>query len=276
MTKLTGFLQLRRGVLEHVKDGRLSHMDALTLIYIATQADTRTGVWSGSAGALAGELALSPRNARRILERLTNGKYITRFPVPGRHVCYPILVHKFLVTDGEHKGQHLNALDSDSPTDLTYIRSEQESEQICQHTAPQKRIENREERKRQNPAAKPAPPSDPRHKLAVDLCFEAYRAKYGTTPTWGSREGTTLRRFVKEHPSIRAEEIAGRYRNFLYSTERYHAEKHGSLCHLLSNFDVFADGSIHKSTQKGASFGKTRVDPDQRTLENLRAAGLLD
>jgi hypothetical protein len=105
MAKFAGYLQLRRGIFEHVKDGRMSHMDAVAFIYIASQADTRTGVWNGSASSLAGELAFSPRNARRLIERLSDSGYIKRFPVHGRHVCYPILVNKFIVTDGEHKGQ---------------------------------------------------------------------------------------------------------------------------------------------------------------------------
>jgi hypothetical protein len=126
-------------------------MDALILIYIATQADTRTGVWNGSAGALAGEIALSSSNARRILERLTEGRYIRRFPVPGRHVCYPILVHKFLVTDGEHKGQLLNAFESASPTELRYMPSEPEYEQTREHSVSQKRIETRERRRNPSP-----------------------------------------------------------------------------------------------------------------------------
>lgn len=150
MAKFGGYLQLRRGIFEHVKDGRMSHMGAVAFIYIASQADTRTGVWNGSASSLAGELAFSPRNARRLIERLSDSGYIKRFPVPGRHVCYPILVNKFIVTDGEHKGEQLNALESIGPNHLKYTWGEQECAQTGEHkgqdSASQKRIENREVR----------------------------------------------------------------------------------------------------------------------------------
>lgn len=125
MSRGTGFFPLRRGLWEHLRDGRLNHLEALAFIYICTQADTRTGVWIGSAGALAGELNLKPRTARDLIENLTTKTYLTRFPVPGRHVCYPILVHKFLITNGEHSGEQLNAIDSASPTDLVHFPREQ-------------------------------------------------------------------------------------------------------------------------------------------------------
>jgi hypothetical protein len=155
--KETGFAQIRRGIWEHVRDGRMSLSDYAVYSYIISQADTRTGIWQGSAGALAGELCVSPRLARRFLERLSKGDYIKRFPVPGKHACYPILVHKFLLTNGEHKGEQLNALSSASPVDLRYFPSEQVGEQMGEHVSSQKRSENREERKTPHPASAAAP-----------------------------------------------------------------------------------------------------------------------
>jgi len=153
MSKEYGFLQLRRGVFEHVRDGRMSLFDYAIHSYITSQADTRTGVWMGSAGALAGELSLSPRQARRFLERLSQGEYIKRFPVPGKHVCYPILVHKFAVTDGAHRGEQLNATASTSPFDLRYFssehRGEQGGEQGGEHVSSQKILETKDKRKKQ-------------------------------------------------------------------------------------------------------------------------------
>jgi hypothetical protein len=143
--KATGFAQIRRGIWEHLRDGRLTLSDVAVYTYIISQADTRTGIWQGSAGALAGELSISPRLARRFLERLSRGDYIKRFPTPGKHVCYPILVHKFLLTNGEHKGEQLNALSSLSPVDLQYFPGEQIGEQMGEHVSSQKRSEKREE-----------------------------------------------------------------------------------------------------------------------------------
>lgn len=133
MTRDAGFFQLRRGIWEHVRDGRLSLQDVAVHQYIASQADTRTGVWNGSAGALSGELCISARMARRFIERLTRGGYIRRFPVPGRHICYPILIHKFLIVDGEHKGEQLNAIGSKSPDELEYFAGEHMGELEGEH-----------------------------------------------------------------------------------------------------------------------------------------------
>lgn len=145
MSKENGFLQLRRGLWEHVRDGRMSHREALAFIYITSQADSRTGIWKGFAKSLAGELTIPERTARDLLEKMEHGDYIRRFAVPGRHVCYPILIHKFPITQGEHIGEHLNALESMSPTDLTYFCREQnvepDVEHSVEHGAAQKRSE---------------------------------------------------------------------------------------------------------------------------------------
>jgi len=58
LSKENGFVPLRRGLWEHVRDGRMSLTEAATFIYICSQADTRNGIWNGSAGALAGELGI--------------------------------------------------------------------------------------------------------------------------------------------------------------------------------------------------------------------------
>ena len=151
MSKENGFLPLRRGLWEHVRDGRMSITEALAFIYICSQADTRTGIWKGCSKSLSGELGIPERTARDVLEKMEHGDYIRRFAVPGRHICYPILIHKFLITQGEHNGEHLNAKESTTPADLRYISREQGVEQGVEHSvehgAAQRRSEKREERK---------------------------------------------------------------------------------------------------------------------------------
>jgi hypothetical protein len=122
----------------------MSSTQALAFIYIGTQADTRNGIWKGSAKSLSGELGIPERTARDVLEKMEHSDYIRRFAVPGRHTCYPILVHKFLITNGEHSGKQLNALESLSATDLAYFpreeRVERDGEHGVEHSAAQKRI----------------------------------------------------------------------------------------------------------------------------------------
>jgi hypothetical protein len=150
MARDMGFFQLRRGIWEHVRDGRMTITEALALIYIGTQADTRNGIWKGSAKSLSGELGISERTARDVLEKMEHGDYIRRFTCPGRHSCYPILVHKFLITNGEHNGEQLNALASTSPVDLAHFPREESVERNGEHSvkrgAAQKRSETVEEK----------------------------------------------------------------------------------------------------------------------------------
>lgn len=156
MSKENGFIQRRRGIWEHVRDGRLSLQDVAVHEYMSSQADTRSGVWRGSAGALSGELCISTRMGRRFIERLERGGYIRRFPTPGKHVCYPILIHKFQPTNGEHKGEQLDAINSISPTDLRYVpieHGEQQGEQRGEDVTSQKRIEKRNRRVKQEARA---------------------------------------------------------------------------------------------------------------------------
>src|SRR6267142_3286351 len=122
--KENGFAPIRRGLWEHVRDGRMSPFECLAFVYICSQADTRTGIWKGSAGALVGELGFKPRTARDLLERLQHGDYIRRFATAGSRFCYPILVHKFPITQGEHNGELLDALNSLSSIELRYLREE--------------------------------------------------------------------------------------------------------------------------------------------------------
>jgi hypothetical protein len=142
----------------------MSVTEALAFIYICSQADTRLGVWKGSAKSLSGELGLTERTARDVLEKMEHGDYIRRFAVPGRHICYPILIHKFPITQVEHYGEHLNALESLSPTDLRYFSREQTGEHSVEHGAAQRRREKREQIKKQkieSTRASQAPPSHP-------------------------------------------------------------------------------------------------------------------
>jgi hypothetical protein len=153
MSKQNGFVPIRRGLWEHLRDGRMSPLASLAFIYICSQADTRMGIWKGSAGALAGELGLLPRTARDALEGLEHGDYIRRFLRTGERFCYPILVRKFPLTQGEHNGEVVDALSStfsDGCLDLKYFPCEVDGEvHVEVHGevgASQRRSENREKR----------------------------------------------------------------------------------------------------------------------------------
>jgi hypothetical protein len=98
---------------------------------------------------------MKERTARDVLEKMEQGGYIRRFAVPGQHSCYPILVHKFPITQGEHNGELLNALQSKSPVDLRYFSREQDGEHSVEHGAAQRRQKKKDKR---NASAKKSHP----------------------------------------------------------------------------------------------------------------------
>ena len=207
MTKANGFVPIRRGLWEHLRDGRMSPFEALAFIYICSQADTRTGVWKGSAGALVSELGFLPRTARDLLERMEHGGYIRRFVSQGMRHCYPILIHKFPITQGEHNGEVLDALSStkqDGCLELRYISCEVHGEVHGKvhgkvH-ASQRRSENREKRKKQ--ADKP--PADPRHGAFLEFAKASFEVKHGHPPTWDcfGKDGIALSAFLRRAPHV--------------------------------------------------------------------------
>jgi len=282
MTKGTGFLQLRRGLWAHVRDGRMCLADAAVLLYICCEADTRTGVWKGAPKALAGELSLSESTARAVLERLEDRGYIRRFPVPGSHHCYPILVHKFLITQGAHAGEQVNALDSSTPNDLRYFPRELNVEEVVgddgelsvKQDAPQRRMEKKEKKTEKNDAAKTAPPTDNRHKQFLGTAFEAFRAQFGQSPTWSNKEFKGLSLFLAKHGQIELAEWQRRFQNFMASTDEFVCNQGGSLLYFLANFDKFIHGPIlSKGGGPGTNGNSNKYESfdERRRRENAEA-----
>jgi hypothetical protein len=273
--KDSGFLQLRRGVWEHVKDGRMSKTDALCFIYIVGQADTRSGVWNGSASSLSGELGMSPRTSRDVLERLSARGYLKRFPTPGKHSCYPILVHKFLITSGEHSGEHLNARDSISKDSLRYFPREQRVEDYgehgVEHSAAQKRIETKDTRKKQA-----ATPPDARFGPFLEFAKTSFEAKHKRPPTWDcfGKDASLLAAFLRRAAYVTLDVWQIHVLNFFNSTEAFTLKQGGSLAYFVSRFDTFSSGPIlEKQSVRGIN-GK-KLTGDDLTAANLRAAGFI-
>jgi hypothetical protein len=278
MSNFGGYLQLRRAIFEHVRNGRLSHMECLAYVYIASQADTRSGVWCGSSGALAGEICYPERLARCILESLSRKHYIKRFPTPGRHFCYPILVNKYLVTDGEHAGQRLNAIASQSWSQLVFEKigsfCEQNVklnvEQNVKQTAPQNRIKNRELRIKTPRAAKPAAPADPRFQSFVDFAYASYSGKHGQKPHWGARDFKSLKALLGQGQNLTSAELERRWTHYSGSTEPFTTKQGDSLSYFCAKFDSFIDGPILGSTG-GKTDGKAVSGHQERQKRTLEA-----
>ncbi len=272
MSKSNGFLQLRRGVWEHVRDERMSVTVALAFIYICSEADTRTGVWKGSAKSLSCELGIHERTARDVLEKMELGDYIRRFALPGRHSCYPILVHKFLVTDGEHGGQHLNALASTSPVDVRYFACEQNGERDVEQGASQKRKRMKTEKKA---AAKAMLPADPRYQPFFSCAYESYRAKHQRPPIWTGKDFNALKTLLKGQSAewLPLERLQSLWQNFLDSTEPFTVKQADSLAYFCSNVDKFSDGPILAARGERTNGKPTSTDLALRNARTLGLAG---
>jgi hypothetical protein len=265
-----GFLQLRRGLWEHVRDGRMTITEALAFVYICSEADTRTGIWKGSAKSLSGELGVPERTARDVLEKMEHGDYIRRFAVPGRHSCYPILVHKFEITQGEHGGEQLNALDSKSPSELAYFFREQSVEENGERGAAQRRIENRNKRKEQKAAAKTAPPPDPRFDPFMGFAFEAFTQKHGQRPTWTGRDFKALKSMLACNKTLDSAELEGRFRNYLASTEPFIRKQGDSLAYFCGHTDSFLTGPIFERSKQNGTGRTSNVETTLEGYEQLR------
>jgi len=117
-----GFIAIRRGLLEHLRRGKLTETEALTFIIILGLANPYTGIWWGSAKSLWGEYPFygNERRARRALEGLASKWYIRRLSTPGKHSNYPILIDKYEVKVGDKAGLRLNARKSKNENSLSY------------------------------------------------------------------------------------------------------------------------------------------------------------
>lgn len=109
---MNGYVPKRRGVVEHLRDGRMTLQMYAAHDLLVLLADKATGIWIGSAKAFAANCGagdVSERRARHILESLELGGYIKRFPIRRSHRNYPILISRFQPTSGAYSGMRLNA-----------------------------------------------------------------------------------------------------------------------------------------------------------------------
>ena len=154
----SGYVKSRRGILEHLRSGSVTKDEYTIFDILVKIADPGTGIWIGSAKAIAGNFNFSVRQSRKVLEGLERKGYVKRFTKPGKHTNYPILINKYEVTQGSKQGTRLNAaatIDYDYPV---YDSCQQECEgggqRGGQHGASkrEKRIEKEKEKKTNPPS----------------------------------------------------------------------------------------------------------------------------
>lgn len=176
-----GFVQYRRGLFEHLREGRMTGPEFMVFSALLFLAKADTGTWYGSSLGLMGHFgdgSLSQRQARGILQSLEAKRYIRRLRTQGQRGNYPILIDKFLLTSGVLKGQQVNAtrtanIDSvayevctervgeDVPEDV----SEHETERVTYNNTNNETETNRKQQVAM-PAVAAAPSLNPRNVLS--------------------------------------------------------------------------------------------------------------
>lgn len=279
-----GFYKRRRGIVDHIESGAIDLLESGIHDYLLLKANLvigskfplPPGVCMTSAPAIhACCRRVSERTIQRCLSHLEELDFIKTWKTAGKRGNFPVLVCRASVHDlsgNEYRINGAKTADWHNPVFEPVANVSGSSRGGVEEVSAYREVENLKTRKEKNPAAKTTPPGDPRHKQVFESCYESYRGHHGAPPTWGGKEAKALARFLKENTSQAATEIARRYRNLLASTDRYHGrEKHGSLCHLLQNFDTFADGPILAIPTKGNGNGNSTIgDRIRATIEAQR------
>lgn len=209
----SGFVQLRRGISEHVRDGRLSFFEASLYVFIVMETNPSTGLCYGSAGLFAAIYGISPRTCRDALEKLEQKKYLRRFPTRGKHGSYPILINKFLCSAGAMKGLYVNSLKSESYSNVYYEKRDDSVNdsavasvnESVNESAASKILDTREERletKKQRPSAKVKPLPDERFADFRNDFETAFKFINKIPAPWDGTEATQLSRWLKKNPTI--------------------------------------------------------------------------
>jgi len=100
---LGNFVKNRRGILQHLKEGRISKDAFAAYEFMLLSADAATGVWWGDSVELAaafGQRDLRQEKAKDVLHGLEEKGYIKRFRQQGSRAKYPILINKYEITVG--------------------------------------------------------------------------------------------------------------------------------------------------------------------------------
>ncbi len=104
-----GWVAVRRGILEHVMDGKLSTTEYAVFMTLVLLADRRTGSGRTNAAALRTYLpGLKYETAKRTLTSLQKKGYIWRSIRPRSTAVYPYWVNHYEITDGPRKAFQTN------------------------------------------------------------------------------------------------------------------------------------------------------------------------
>lgn len=114
MARNAYYAKIRAGLLEHMKQGRITKGAVSSYLVIHLEANPETGVWWGSATSLLSSLPKGSflRDLQDELRLLERAGYIRTFRTHGRTGNYPVLIDKYECQFGVLRGKRLNAWES--------------------------------------------------------------------------------------------------------------------------------------------------------------------
>jgi hypothetical protein len=106
-----GFAMIRRGLLDHIRQGKLCMFDLGLYLFLHLACSWSTGIYSGTAMgiAYACDDAKSKKQVQRGLQRLRTEKFINYRFGDGERGRYDILIHKYEPQGGKWLGYRLDA-----------------------------------------------------------------------------------------------------------------------------------------------------------------------
>jgi hypothetical protein len=122
---LSGYVQLRRGILDHTISGDLSLQEFAAFTVLVLLADKSTGAGKINGPVLRTWLpGLSEDGAKRVLQSLEEKQYLFRRITPRSPLAYPYWVNRYRPTVGPHKLRQLSleqVFQTKDPNDIRYI-----------------------------------------------------------------------------------------------------------------------------------------------------------
>jgi hypothetical protein len=108
---MDNFTPLRNGILDHLRDGKISLFEFAIYVCMIMRADWKTGVYTGCAGTLAYQCGepKSKSKINKVFIQLRRKEYINYRKGDGTRGGYPILINKYDVRIGELIGTRLDA-----------------------------------------------------------------------------------------------------------------------------------------------------------------------
>ncbi len=117
-----GFAQIRKGLKEHIKAGRITPYDAGVYLFLQLFCDWSKGIYHGCALKIAFDFGDSSHKdqIKESLMRLKKIKFINYRKGDGRRGNYDILIDKYDIQGGFLKGQRLNAWEHGNKVEPSY------------------------------------------------------------------------------------------------------------------------------------------------------------